>query len=392
MCKTDAKLQGKMRIGMDVKCLVQPGDGVMPLVKAITRARKSVEIIIFRFNRSEIERALANAVTRGVHVHALIAYTNRGGEKNLRELESRLLAAGVTVSRTDDDLVRYHGKMMLVDRRQLFLLAFNFTFLDIERSRAFGIITNNRKHVQEAVKLFEADTKRTPYTPGSSTFLVSPVNARKQLGSFLRGAQKELLIYDPEVSDPSMMRIIEARIRAGVDVRIIGSVAGKSDVLQARKLSKIRLHTRTIIRDGKQAFVGSQSLRTLELDARREVGIIFRDPRAVARLVETFNEDWNAKDSQENADREAAVAPDLTVHAIKVAKKVAKAVARDLGPITPVVETTVNKVLAGGIPVELRAPEIEATVRNAVKEAVREVVRGFVEEAVELTEVGKAKS
>lgn len=364
----------------------------MPLVKAITRARKSVEIIIFRFNRSEIERALANAVTRGVHVHALIAYTNRGGEKNLRELESRLLAAGVTVSRTDDDLVRYHGKMMLVDRRQLFLLAFNFTFLDIERSRAFGIITNNRKHVQEAVKLFEADTKRTPYTPGSSTFLVSPVNARKQLGSFLRGAQKELLIYDPEVSDPSMMRIIEARIRAGVDVRIIGSVAGKSDVLQARKLSKIRLHTRTIIRDGKQAFVGSQSLRTLELDARREVGIIFRDPRAVARLVETFNEDWNAKDSQENADREAAVAPDLTVHAIKVAKKVAKAVARDLGPITPVVETTVNKVLADGIPVELRAPEIEATVRNAVKEAVREVVRGFVEEAVELTEVGKAKS
>ena len=36
--------------------------------------------MIFRFNRREIEKALADAVTRGVHVHALIAYTNRGGE------------------------------------------------------------------------------------------------------------------------------------------------------------------------------------------------------------------------------------------------------------------------------------------------------------------------
>ncbi len=375
---------------MLVKCLVQPGDGVVPLVKAITRARSSVEIVIFRFNRSEIERALANAVTRGVRVHALIAYTNRGGEKNLRDLEMRLLGAGVTVSRTDDDLVRYHGKMMLIDRRQLFVLAFNFTFLDIERSRAFGIITTNRKHVQEAVKLFEADTKRTPYVPGSNTFLVSPVNARKELGAFLKGAKRQLLIYDPEVSDPAMIRLIEARSKAGVEVKIIGTLAGKSEILGARRLIGIRLHTRTIIRDGAQAFVGSQSLRTLELDARREVGIIFRDVKAVARLTATFYEDWDARHgSEEQAAGVDNNVNDITIHALKVAKKVAKAVARDLGPITPVVETTVNEIVADGAPVGLNSPEIEATVRNAVKAAVREVVRGFVEEAVEVSQADK---
>jgi cardiolipin synthase len=89
-----------------VRSLVQPGDGIMPLVKGINSAKKSVEILIFRFDRTEIERALANAVSRGVVVHALIAFTNRGGEKNLRALEMRLLAAGVTVARTADDLVR----------------------------------------------------------------------------------------------------------------------------------------------------------------------------------------------------------------------------------------------------------------------------------------------
>ena len=106
-----------------VRCFVQPGDSIQPLLKAINSAKKSVEIFIFRFDRREIEKALAGAVSRGVQVHALIAYTNRGGEIHLRELEMRLLAAGVTVSRTDNDLVRYHGKLMVVDRRQLFVLA-----------------------------------------------------------------------------------------------------------------------------------------------------------------------------------------------------------------------------------------------------------------------------
>src|SRR6185437_11135585 len=140
-----------------MKLMIQPGDSVAPLVKAIQGAEKSVDILIFRFDRVEIENALVKAVGRGVAVRALIAYTNRGGEKSLRALELRLLAAGVTVARTADDLMRYHGKMIVIDGRELHLLAFNFTYQDIDRSRSFAIITRDRKLVQEAVKLFEAD-------------------------------------------------------------------------------------------------------------------------------------------------------------------------------------------------------------------------------------------
>ena len=42
--------------------MVQPGDGVMPTVKAINKAKQRVDILIFRFDRSEIEKALVNAV------------------------------------------------------------------------------------------------------------------------------------------------------------------------------------------------------------------------------------------------------------------------------------------------------------------------------------------
>ena len=85
-----------------MKLLVQPGDGIELLLKGINSAKRSVEIVIFRFDRREIEKAITKAAGRGVFVHALIAYTNRGGEKNLRKLELRLLAEGVTVARTAD--------------------------------------------------------------------------------------------------------------------------------------------------------------------------------------------------------------------------------------------------------------------------------------------------
>ena len=48
-----------------------------------------------------------------------------------------------------------------------------------------------------------------------------------------------------------------------------------------------RLHVR-VSKDGRCAFVGSQSLRKPELDERREVGIVIRDARLVKRLANVF--------------------------------------------------------------------------------------------------------
>src|ERR1700687_822796 len=169
-----------------MKLIVQPDAGIVPIVTAIKQAKKSIDILIFRLDRSEITQALEAAVTRGVRVRALTAHTNRGGTKSLRRLEMRLLEAGVTVSRTADDLVRYHGKMMIVDSRILHVYGFNFTAIDLDKSRSFGIIRKNRKLVAEGMKLFEADFERQSYTAGYERFVVSPENARERLAAFIR--------------------------------------------------------------------------------------------------------------------------------------------------------------------------------------------------------------
>src|SRR6478752_7319513 len=274
-----------------MKLIVEPDDGIAPVLTAIKQAKKTIDVLIVRLYRGDIATALEAAVARGVSVRALTAHTNRGGEKHLRRLEMHLLDQGVTVSRSAHDLIRYHGKLMIVDGRILHLYGFNFTTLDIEKSRSFGVITRNKRLIQEASKLFTADFDRQPYTSGFNRLIVSPENSRQRLADFLKGAKRQLLIYDPGLTDDAMLRIITAKIKEGVDVKIIGKVEAKWN-LDWQKYPGKRLHVRAIVRDGQRAFIGSQSLRKLELDKRREVGVIVTDKKVVEGIMTVFARDW----------------------------------------------------------------------------------------------------
>ena len=64
-----------------MKLIIQPDAGVAPIITAIEQARKTIDVLIFRLDRQEVARALEAAVMRGITVRALIANTNRSGEK-----------------------------------------------------------------------------------------------------------------------------------------------------------------------------------------------------------------------------------------------------------------------------------------------------------------------
>ena len=366
-----------------MKLLIEPADGVAPLLTLIKSAKTSVEIAIFRFDRKDLETALKAAAERGVKVTALIAFANRGGEHGLRKLELRCLAAGIIVARTSDDLVRYHGKYILIDRRILCVLSFNFTRLDIDHSRGFGVVTTDPTWVREAARLFRADCTRTKYTPKTETFVVSPANSRKALDTFLKGAKKQLLIYDPKISDKEMLRTLQVRAKAGVEIKVIGSVARRTGI-DGHKLASRRLHTRTIIRDRRQAFIGSQSLRTAELDARRELGLIIRDGKAVRTLIDTFESDWVSPSAKQEpapaiepqvpADAPPAVSAQDTEKAVQIFTK-------ELDPLTDSVKKAVRKAVAKAGDDVLRDKDVKDTMKKVVKKAVKAAVKEAVQAA-----------
>ena len=291
--------------------IVQPDDGITPLIDAIKGAKKALDIAIFRLDLREFEKAAEAAVGRGVNVRALIAHTHSGSDKRLRQLELRMLDKGVTVSRTDDELLRYHAKMLVVDREELHVYGFNYTATDL-KSRSFGLITRSRPIVQDALRLYEADTLRQEFEPAVNGLVVSPENAREELATFIKRAHKSLAIYDPKLSDTQMLRLLNLRAKAGVDIRVIGRVGKRAGTLRVQKMPGLRLHVRAMIRDGEAVFVGSQSLRALEIDSRREVGLIVKDTNVVKRMQEIFEQDWAktelGKKEQKQFEREQKLA------------------------------------------------------------------------------------
>jgi len=275
-----------------MQVIIQPRDGIEPFLEGIRGAEESIEIILYRLDRLEIEQELVAAATRGVRVHALVTYTNKEDLKEIRKLERRLAERGVNVTRTAEDLVRYHSKMMLIDRRTLYLLTFNFTFLDIHHSRSFGVITDKPNLIAEAVGLFEADVNGQSHRVEAEHFVISPVNSRRKLSDFILGAQRQLLIYDGKLTDSRMIKLLETRADAGVEIKVIGAMSRMALGVEVRRMPLIRLHAQAIIRDGSEVFFGSQSLRKVELDQRREVGLITNNADAVRSFKVLFEMDW----------------------------------------------------------------------------------------------------
>ena len=64
------------------------------------------------------------------------------------------------MSRTADDMVRYHGKLLVIDRRQALVLGFNYTRQDIEKSRSLGLVTRNPRVVRDILRVVDADHDR----------------------------------------------------------------------------------------------------------------------------------------------------------------------------------------------------------------------------------------
>jgi cardiolipin synthase A/B len=354
-----------------MRLLIQPEAGVAPLIKEIDSAKKTIEIAIFRFDHVDIQRALERAVDRGVAVHALIANTSHGEEKDLRKLEMDLLPAGIEVSRTADDLLRHHYKFMIVDRRVLYILTFNYTHLDMEHSRSFGLVIDDPEAVEEASRLFYADVRRQPFKTELKSFVVSPLNAREQLSHFIKGAEKQLLIYDPEVSDRAMIRLLRDRARAGVEIRIIGRVLKPSDEFDPGRLMRMRFHTRTILRDRREAFLGSQSLREHELDNRRELGIIVHEHDIVHSLVKVFESDWaGLEPARTESGRQVE-------EGAKALKKSVKAIVREL-PLAPIVENALRHAVGEMPNFDLRGNDFRHNLTDVVKDAVEHAVSGIV--------------
>jgi hypothetical protein len=139
----------------------------------------------------------------------------------------------------------------------------------------------------------------------------------------------------------------------------------------------MRLHTRTIIRDQHQAFVGSQSLRLEELDSRRELGLIVRDSKIVKGLIDTFESDWAANEATKERKVENEETP---VTPNKDTEKATKILAQEMRPISVTLKKAVKKAGADAGEEAFDQTIVKKTVKKMVKKAVKDAVKEAAQE------------
>ena len=284
-----------------ISLIVQPGDSFFPIVRAIDRADRAINLTVFRMDDPIIQRALIEARQRGVRVRVLLSSSARGwGERN-HKLLKEASEGGIATREPagDSKRARYHYKMMTVDDKKAFVFTFNPTRENLHYARDFGIEVFSPAVAGEINRLFAADWHDRPFTANhESPLLVSPFNSRQKMTSLLANAMSSIQIADAKLQDPAIVALLVKKARSGIPVRVLGDEQYASTLpaeIAFRAVARYRLHAKCTIIDGATAVIGSMNLRTESLDRRRELSITVDDSAILRQLNAVFESDWERR-------------------------------------------------------------------------------------------------
>ncbi|HEY7546249.1 MAG TPA: phospholipase D-like domain-containing protein [Blastocatellia bacterium] len=294
----------------NISLIIQPGDSFFPIVDAIDHARHTIKMTIFRMDDPIVRDALSAAVSRHVKVQALVAKESKGWIKRNKKLAEDLEKMGVEVRSphsTSTRIKRYHYKFLTIDDAYSLILTFNPTQKNLHYARDFGLLLRDQGITRELNRLFDADWQGREFKPAQTPLVISPDNSREKLIDLLGSARKTIRIMDAKLQDQEALGLLLRKAAAGIDIKVISHAAFYDEVLpnfHARKLARYKLHAKCVVVDGARFFVGSQNLRKMSLDRRRELGIIIEDPVMARRIERVFDEDWtSATEPKSTADK-----------------------------------------------------------------------------------------
>jgi cardiolipin synthase A/B len=292
--------------------IVEPDDGIGPVLDLIATARDTLRIKQFTFTDETLIDAVIERRRAGVDVRVMLNAAKSGGERANDETYARLQAAGVTVAWTNPAFYVTHEKSLVVDSSAALIATFNLCLKYFTRTRDFGVVTTDPAQVAQIIEVFEADWEHGNWVPANNSGLLwSNSNSRVVMAQFIDTATTHLDIQHPKFVDAVILdRIVAAAVR-GVKVKVLcGGRHGISDSdvldtfsslrtlhyfgIKVHKQKNLRAHAKVVIVDRERALVGSMNIDRSAFDLRRELGVTVDDPVIVDRLIATFKEDWDS--------------------------------------------------------------------------------------------------
>jgi phosphatidylserine/phosphatidylglycerophosphate/cardiolipin synthase-like enzyme len=297
--------------GDEHRLIVQPDDGVAPVVEFIDGATRTLRIKQFTLTDPDVLQAITRAHGRGVAVRVMLNPHRSSGDRANDDTHAALKHAHVTVEWTNPAFAVTHEKSIVVDDHTALIATFNLCTKYFTETRDYGVVTTCPHEVAEIVAGFEADWKRATFDPTEeSTLLWSATNARQRMAWFIDAAKHELLIQHPKFVDATIVERIAAARHRGVKVDLLcGGKHGISDWdvldtfaslrlldragVKVRRQKHLKLHAKLLLADDKRALVGSMNIDRSAFDLRRELGVVTEEGGVVRRLRKVFDHDWH---------------------------------------------------------------------------------------------------
>lgn len=157
---------------MSRSLIVLPDDSAQPILGAIDAATKSLRIKMFALSDQGILDALIRAHKRSVKIRVMLNPARRSGEIQNKGSRSVLRSARIDVLDSNPAFEVTHEKSMVVDDSMAFIGSLNWEPENFEKTRDYGILTNDEREVSEVIDCFEADWSRQPFEPPASSNLI----------------------------------------------------------------------------------------------------------------------------------------------------------------------------------------------------------------------------
>lgn len=300
----------------NVRVVVKPnGQADGEVIAAIRSATRSLRLYVYLLTDADVTAALVAKARAGVDVRVVLNKSFPVAGQDNQAVYDELTRGRVKVAWAPTGFVYSHAKVVVVDDVLAWIMTMNLTVSGSETNREYLVEDREARDVAEATAMFDADYANRSYFPNGD-LVVSPNNSTQRLVALVERATSRVDLEGESLSDTDVVNALVAAKKRGAAVRVVlandrSPTTAQRAAIVALKAAQVPVvsfggesgsgtrtapyvHAKMILVDGAEAYVGSANFTTNALDSNREVGLVVRDPSAVATIGSTFDGDFRA--------------------------------------------------------------------------------------------------
>src|SRR6516164_11610804 len=147
--------------------IVQPDDGVTPVLRFIRTARHSLLIKQFTFTEPSLIDAVIDRKNQGVATRVMLNAKRSGGDRANDATFETFQKAGVDIQWANPKFYVTHEKSIVVDGKAALIATFNLCAKYFSLTRDYGVITQQPYRVAQITEVFDADWEHRDWTASS---------------------------------------------------------------------------------------------------------------------------------------------------------------------------------------------------------------------------------